>query len=80
MKVFGETWELQNFEFIHYLSLVIIEICIFGKNDLELLKHLLKHADNLLRMDIFSPLQSHVTTEIVACERASAKVEIRCFV
>ncbi|KAL5545497.1 hypothetical protein UlMin_005184, partial [Ulmus minor] len=66
-------WELQDLIFIRNLKSVTIELISEGRNELELIKHLLKHATNLQRMTVFyaPSLQSDVIRRISQYEKAS---------
>ena len=67
----SEEW--QHKMFIRKLKVVKIDLINQGKNELKLIKNLLKYAKKLQKMTLFyaSPLQSHITRKINEYKKAS---------
>ncbi|EXC30861.1 hypothetical protein L484_028040 [Morus notabilis] len=73
-----ELEKLRDILFMHDLKFVTIELISQAKNELELIKYLLEHLNNLLRMTLLyaPPLPLDVSREITEYEKASFHAEV----
>jgi hypothetical protein len=71
-----EDWESQNLMFTHQLKKVIVKLCD-GVKEIELIKYLLKNAQELQAMEILytSPMSSDfITDELTKYKKPSTRL------